>query len=444
MMEKYNGETDKQVYEIHEGDTIISKIKDLKTSQDTDNSLFEGLSGSLVTTPKTTITQATDQIYKCVDDFERAEQYVLRFDLTVPFSRFVKGSDCNKLIRFQVGTVYRKDQPNMKNGRFREFLQLDFDILTNEADPIAANAEVLDALYSMLCALDLQKFVIKINSRSILSDLFRYCKIPDILFRPICSSIDKLDKHDWKYVKKDMESKGLSEDTIDVLQETMTSVKKASLFQSNFEQIPFFSEKSKMEMRGLRDNLNFRLSGSYAKIFVLDISLARGLDYYTSLIFEAQLSTSKGKMLGSIAGGGRYDELCGVKCVGFSIGIDRLLSYLEKEKLLTDQQLAPTYDFWIIQVGDKLKPETEGMLFQRRQEVVKKFRQFNWKAGTELRKSAGLGNQMKLALKMRVPYVIFIGEQEYNSEKMSIKLMNSREQYDMLTFAEIVQVVANK
>ena len=123
MMEKYNGETDKQVYEIHEGDTIISKIKDLKTSQDSDNSLFKDLNVN-IESAKTTITQATDQIYKCVDDFERSEQYVLRFDLTVPFSRFVKGSDCNKLIRFQVGTVYRKDQPNMKNGRFREFLQL--------------------------------------------------------------------------------------------------------------------------------------------------------------------------------------------------------------------------------------------------------------------------------------------------------------------------------
>lgn len=238
-----------------------------------------------------------------------------------------------------------------------------------------------------------------------------------------------------------METKGLSTECIELLELTITTIKKdhKSFFNTRFQDIAILSEKSKNEMLLLKENLEFRLSGSYHKIFEFDISLARGLDYYTSLIFETQLTSQKGKLIGSIAGGGRYDKLCGVKCVGFSIGIDRLLTYLESEKMLTEEQLSPIFDFWVIQVGDKLKPETEKMLFQRRQEIVKKLRQFKFKAGTELRQSTGLGNQMKLALKMRVPYVIFIGEQEYHAEKMSIKSMNTREQYDMLAFSEILQ-----
>ena len=77
-------------------------------------------------------------------------------------------------------------------------MQCDFDILGDDIDSVAANAEVLDALFTMLNALDIQKYVIRVNSRSVLEDIFDYCKIPKELFRPICSSIDKLDKHDWK------------------------------------------------------------------------------------------------------------------------------------------------------------------------------------------------------------------------------------------------------
>ena len=114
-----------------------------------------------------------ESVKKVIEDSEKGENYVLRYDLTVPFSRYIKTTDCNKLTRYQIGTVYRKDQPNMKSGRFREFMQCDFDILGDDIDPIAANAETLDVLYTMLNALDIQKFVIKINSRTVLEDLFR-------------------------------------------------------------------------------------------------------------------------------------------------------------------------------------------------------------------------------------------------------------------------------
>ena len=459
IMEKYSNDTDnevtKQVYDLCEGESIVSSLKNIldksdvsrdvrrdvrrDVSRDVDGS-GDGESGSSGDKTK------EELIRECIEDFEKSEQCVLRYDLTVPFARFVKTVDCNKLTRYQIGTVYRKDQPNMKSGRFREFMQCDFDILGNDNDPIAANAETLDALYTMLSMLDVQKFVIKVNSRSVLEDLFNYCKVPNELFRPICSSIDKLDKHDWKYVKNDMESKGLSAEAIGMLQFKIEEIKtetKNNWSVDSINKIDILCDETKKELIHLRENLDFRLSGSYAKNFQFDISLARGLDYYTSLIFEVVVSSPKGKIIGSVAGGGRYDKLCGVKCVGFSIGIDRLLNYLQSEKKLEDTLIPPTYDFWVIQVGDKLKQETEEMLFRRRQEVVKKFRQFGWKAGTELRPSAGLGNQMKLALKMRIPYVIFIGEQEYKSEKMTIKIMKQQQQYDMLTFPEIMLLVKN-
>lgn len=167
------------------------------------------------------------------------------------------------------------------------------------------------------------------------------------------------------------------------------------------------------------------------------LTLFRGLDYYTSLIFEVVVPKEKGKQsIGSIAGGGRYDKLCGVGCVGFSLGIDRLLSVLDQNTFKSN-----SLDVWVIQVGDNMTQELETKLFSKRQQIVKKFRQFNIRAGTELRRTTGLGNQMKLALKMSIPFVIFIGEKELISDKLSIKIMHSREQLDMLSFSEIMYLI---
>lgn len=141
------------------------------------------------------------------------------------------------------------------------------------------------------------------------------------LFKPICSSIDKLDKKDWSYVEKDMLCKGLSKESVDMLKNTINLITTQTKNSFCFNSIAFLSEKAKDELFLLKTNLANRLSGAWEKNFQFDISLARGLDYYTSLIFEVVVPKEKGKQtIGSIAGGGRYDKLCGVGCVGFSLG----------------------------------------------------------------------------------------------------------------------------
>lgn len=431
IMEKYGEESDKQVYELSETNQISALTNFIKSSEEEELTADKTITG----------------FKQILEDAAKSEQYVMRYDLTVPFSRFVKTGDIKKLVRYQIGTVFRKDQPNIANGRFREFMQCDFDILGNDIDSIAANAEALDALYTLLNNLNVGGFVIKINSRSVLEDLFYSCNITSDKFRTVCSSIDKLDKRDWKYVEQELSSKGLAKESIDMLKSFILKIQgqTKNSFACKFDEIEILSDRSIAEFTKLRSYLENKLSGAWDKCFQFDISLARGLDYYTSLIFEVvkinpsnnSKQPNKNQEIGSIAGGGRYDQLCGAKCVGFSLGIDRLLSILQGEKnpIFVEK---PQYDIWVIQVGDKLTPDVEEKLFLKRQHIVKKFRQFGFKTGTELRSSTGLGNQMKLALKMSVPYVIFIGEQEYNNDKLSIKLMNSRDQIDMLSFSDVL------
>jgi histidyl-tRNA synthetase len=431
IMEKYGEDSDKQVYELSE----INQIS-------TVNKFIQDAEGE-----KQSSDQIVEGVKRIMDESAKSEQYVMRYDLTVPFSRFAKTGDIQKLIRYQIGTVFRKDQPNIANGRFREFMQCDFDILGNDLDPIAANAEALDALYTLLNNLNVSGFIIKINSRSALDDLFFACGIPEDKFKTVCSSIDKLDKRDWKYVEQELISKGMDKECVELLKASILKIQAQTKnsFACKFDEIEILSDKSIAEFTRLRSYLENKLSGAWDKCFQFDISLARGLDYYTSLIFEViKVNTSKqgGKPqeVGSIAGGGRYDNLCGAKCVGFSLGIDRLLSILQNEKNPIFVE-TPVYDVWVIQVGDKLTTDVEEKLFLKRQQVVKKFRQFGFKAGTELRCSTGLGNQMKIALKMAVPYVIFIGEQEYDKDKLSIKLMRSRDQIDMLSFSDVLALI---
>ena len=445
IMEKYGEESDKQVYELSETNRTqeLEKCIEEISKEDSKISTENDLQGAL------------SALKKILDDGSKSEQYVMRYDLTVPFSRFAKTSDLKKMIRYQIGTVYRKDQPNMTSGRFREFMQCDFDILGDDIDPIAANAEALDVLVTLLNNLNISGFVIKINSRSALNDLFSACGIPDDKFRTVCSSIDKLDKRDWKYVEQELISKGLEKECVDILKASILKIQAQTKnnFSCKFDEIGILSDNSITEFTRLRSYLDNRLSGAWDKCFQFDISLARGLDYYTSLIFEVvkisspskqSNSANKSQEVGSIAGGGRYDNLCGAKCVGFSLGIDRLLSILQNEKNPILTNTSPQYDVWVIQAGDKLSSDMEEKLFLKRQQVVKKFRQFGFKAGTELRPSTGLGNQMKWALKINVPYVIFIGEQECDNDKLSIKMMQSRDQIDMLTFSEILNLMEMK
>ena len=159
---------------------------------------------------------------------------------------------------------------------------------------------------------------------------------------------------------------------------------------------------------------------------VVDFSLARGLDYYTGIIFEVMVK-GKYKKIGSVAGGGRYDKLCDVPCVGFSIGIDRLVGIIkpmDKRKYNVTVQ--------VIQINNKNNDDNNNNnndLTYYRMGVVSKIRAVGMKASTELKDSVSLGGQIKYVLKNRIPYIIFVGQDEMNNNTITLKDMDKELEY---------------
>ena len=345
-----------------------------------------------------------------IDEEEKKEVYSLRYDQTVPFSRYIKSNGVKKLKRYQVGKVYRRDQPNFKLGRFREFTQLDFDIFGDEFDVLYADSETLVLLSRILSALNIE-FVIRVNDRRLLEKVFIMRGAPSDLFKTICSSIDKLDKLKPNKIIQEMIEKGLDPQ---VASDLMNTVRTGKLDELDFPQLESTIELvgELLNVYGIKSSLKF------------DLSLARGLDYYTGLIFEVVLKKKKSK-IGSIAGGGRYDELCGARCVGFSLGIDRLCTVIGNVK---KGERSP--QIWIVQPGND-----EQCFLKERMMLVAKYRNAGIFADTELREKTGVKLQMRFALKNEVPFVVFLGQNEVKQKMISLRIMDLRTQ-TMMTFEE--------
>ena len=163
---------------------------------------------------KETLTNKYGEDSKLIYDLQDqgGELCSLRYDLTVPFTRHLAMNRIQNMKRYHIGRVYRRDQPSVTQGRWREFYQCDFDIAGKFFEPLVPDAEALSVLVEILQGLKMGDFQIKINSRKLLDGIFALCDVPEEKFRAICSSVDKLDKMSWEDVKKEMLSKGLEED----------------------------------------------------------------------------------------------------------------------------------------------------------------------------------------------------------------------------------------
>jgi histidyl-tRNA synthetase len=237
----------------------------------------------------------------------------LRYDLTVPFARFMALNNLASIKRFHIAKVYRRDNPQMNKGRFREFYQCDFDI-AGQYSLMIPDAEVLKVVCEILEQLEIGDFVIKINHRKFLDAMVELSGCEKRKFKAICSSVDKLDKEPWEKVRDELiVMKGLTSEMTDKLEkfvklvgkplELLQLLKDSKVFEGHKE-----GEETIKEMEILFKYLE---AMECLKHFSFDFSLARGLDYYTGLIYEAVLTDPSNKV-GSIAGGGRYDGLVGM------------------------------------------------------------------------------------------------------------------------------------
>lgn len=303
------------------------------------------------------------------------EPLSLRYDLTVPFARYCATHREKAIKRYSIGRVYRRDKPVMEKGRFREFYQCDLDIVyePNTQAPMVADAEIIVIVFEILNSLkgSIHNFEILLNHRSILDSAMAVAGVSNEQKRAVCSCIDQLDKHSKDEVRdKIIQSKGIAPavaDTVLALVDfklcmspdmfsdpsfNFTSISIAAIKDMNISSsldsvlsTQFIEAiRPKLDQMGLLFKYASLMCPQSLECMVLDFSLARGLDYYTGMVFEAKLISKDGERTGSIAGGGRYDELLGkfrargdeLCAVGGSIGIERIFAILEARQISTE------------------------------------------------------------------------------------------------------------
>jgi histidyl-tRNA synthetase len=289
---------------------------------------------------KDTLTGKYGEDSKLIYDLanQGGEILALRYDLTVPFARYLALNSVGNIKRFHIGKVYRRDQPAMARGRYREFYQCDFDI-AGYYGRMVPDAECLCVMVEILSSLDIGDFQIKLNHRRLLDAILDLCGVPADKFRTICSAVDKLDKEPWEVVREEMvDVKGLDPKAADAIGEFVLQKGDAwTMYHSLMKSNKFGTHKGAMDaLEDLRMCFSYLEAMGKLSYISFDLSLARGLDYYTGIIYEA-VCMNGNTQVGSIGGGGRYDNLVSMfqeagkitPCVGVSVGIERVFTLME-------------------------------------------------------------------------------------------------------------------
>jgi len=322
----------------------------------------------------------------------------LRYDLTVPLARVVASNqDLPKPFkRYQIQPVYRAE--NTQKGRYRELYQCDIDIV-GSSSPIS-DAEILAIINDSLKSLGFTDFKIKINSRKILFSSMEKSGIKQNKWLTVAQSIDKLDKKEEDEVKKELLNKGIQKSNIDKL---------------------FANLKSAIPDKYLSEVIKFAKKFNVGNSLEFTPTLSRGLDYYTGPIFETVVKTPQ---IGSITGGGRYDQLLknlgglDLPAVGTSIGLDRVCNVIEELNLWPD--ITKTNSKVLVTIFSE-------DLINKSLEILQKLREKD--INTELFQGIeSLDKQLKYADKKGIPYVIIIGPEETEKEIVTLKDLNKKTQ----------------
>ncbi|VWU48296.1 histidine--tRNA ligase, putative [Hepatocystis sp. ex Piliocolobus tephrosceles] len=302
----------------------------------------------------------------------------LRYDLTIPLYRFVNTHNLNSLKRFHIGKVYRRDEPSMNRGRFREFYQCDFDIV-GKYDTLRTDFHILYIFWDILTSFKnvIGDFNCKINNRKILEYMLLSCNISQNKIKTVSSSIDKLDKISFDQFRNELiNEKGIAIEWVNkieyYLSKTMTLTPFEVIdFLKKDLSISVLDETYKKEIEVVINNMKeiFNLLKHFQMInkFSFDLSLARGLDYYTGIIFEFVL-ISENSMVGSIAAGGRYDTLIRNKrkqyipAIGASIGIERIITIAEEMIKKKKNLLFTSKNIIVESVPNKAKEQSDNIV----------------------------------------------------------------------------------
>ncbi|NRS89514.1 histidyl-tRNA synthetase [Flavobacterium sp. 7E] len=346
----------------------------------------------------------------------------LRYDLTVPFARYVVQHQNDiefPFKRYQIQPVWRADRP--QKGRFREFFQCDADVVGSTS--LWQEVELVQLYDTVFTALGLDGVTIKINNRKILSGIAEVIGASDKLI-DFTVALDKLDKIGEDGVKKEMIEKGITADAIEKVQPLFHFTGTISEKITQLSQLLAASNegmKGVEELRFICDNVS--KLGLDTAILDLDVTLARGLNYYTGAIFE--VAAPKTVAMGSIGGGGRYDDLTGIfglknmSGVGISFGLDRIYLVVEELNLFPETVTAATKALFI-NYGDN-----EALYAMQ---AIKKLRA----AGVKVElypDSAKMAKQFQHADRRNIPYAVIAGDKEMETNSYSLKNLASGEQH---------------
>ena len=366
-------------------------------------------------------------IYDLAD--QGGELLALRYDLTVPFARYLALHGISTLKRFHIAKVYRRDNPATTKGRFREFTQCDLDI-AGVYDPMTADADVISAGIEVYRELEIGAIQVKINHRVLLDGMMEICGVPTGKVRTIGSAIDKLDKEPWESVRFEMvEKKGLPAEVADKIHEFVQIRGNPWEVVARLESIESIQKHPKAweALQSMKLLFGYLESMGCLDVCSFDLSLARGLDYYTGVIYEVILVDNP-YGVGSIGAGGRYDHLVGmfnangreIPCVGISIGVERVFTVLEKKAADNGTLQCKPCDVLVTSAG-------KGLICQRMKLAAELWRN-GVKAEFGYQENPKLQKQLTYALENGINWVVVIGENELKEGKVNLKNLKTREE----------------
>ncbi|MBS1751779.1 MAG: histidine--tRNA ligase [Bacteroidetes bacterium] len=418
----------KQVFELYGFEPLETPaMENLETlmgkyGEEGDKLIFKILNNGL-NDPKNTDKAKTafENVLAGKNDKNLTER-ALKYDLTIPFARYIAmnhGQLTFPYKRYQVQPVWRADRP--QKGRYREFYQCDADVVGSTS---LINEVELIGIYDRVFALLNIPVEIKINNRKILAALAESCggleKMTDITV-----AIDKLDKIGIEKVKEELQQRGLNYLQVDIIAQYLqiegTNIQKLDHITSLFAN----SETGTQGIKDLKYILDYPYSLSGKNELQVDLTLARGLNYYTGAIFEVKAKNIK---MGSIGGGGRYDDLTGlfgvpgIPGVGISFGVDRIYDVLEELQLFPDQVTGGTQVLFF-NLGIAESKKAFALMQQLRAKGVR----------CEIyHEQAKFDKQFKYADRKHITYAVMIGSRELENETCNIKNLVTGEQ---LTFS---------
>ena len=383
LMGKYGEEGDKLIFKILNNG--INNEKNIEKSKAGFEKLLEGKSSSDIT--------------------ERA----LKYDLTIPFARHVAMNHAKITFpfrRYQIQPVWRADRP--QKGRYREFTQCDADVVGSLS--LINEVELANIYHEVFIKLGLIKYDLKINSRKILVALAALCGDADKMI-DITIAIDKLDKIGLEKVKEELQQRGLNDEQIKTVE--------------SYLNITGTNEEKLMQIKSLIGSIEIGKQGIEEVEFLflqtkntnlhIDFTLARGLNYYTGIIFEAKAPSAV--KMGSIGGGGRYDDLTGlfgvpnIPGVGISFGVDRIFDVLEELNLFP-QDVQTSTKALFFNMGENESNFAFGIMQNLRSSGI---------ACELYHEAAKISKQFTYAEKKNIPFVIIIGSKEMEEQNCAVK-----------------------